>query len=296
VVCAGELGRYINTDRPGQLHFLAYGKRYTADWPLDVEVIGYQVTPDNQLQAFKADIGCERPDDIVAITGPPGFLKVGNGISGKRRDVFHSTVNARGRGGGICLFQARDRYTAKELLSTPTDRLPMYYDEEHGLTIFNYYSSNRVVVRREREDLFGPGYVLADVLAHGRGFIDDRITHVFVLADGTVHRFNPDLVKLEPATELSWLAAVLKAAPLPVTAGDPAEFVFTGGMLACADAQAVTLLNRGGAKQRIDIEADSPGASPAVIGTEFQLIALDDTRLAVFDESNQRVVIVENAG
>jgi len=315
------LGRYINSDRPGELYFLEYAKSLMYSAKFGTDIVGFEASDDGRLLPLRTDISREHLDEVICITEPSGFLCVANARSGKRRDVYFSTMGRRG-GGDSCLFLARDEYTGKELLSEPTERLPMYYNEEHGLSIFNYYSANRVVVRRHKRDLSGPDYVLADVTAHGRGFIDGRITHVFVCGDGTVHRFDPAAVKLAEAKELGWLAALNNFALMIATDGDPAEFVFTRSMLAAdtSDNQ-VLLLTSAGVQHRIakrdEIKIALDGsartakqlelidndkrllgnegrrAGPEFVDQNCQLIAVDDSRLAVFDAPYQRVVFCQ---
>lgn len=314
------LGRYINSDRPGQLYFLAYGYSYTYASQFGTDIIGYQIDAYNRLSPLETDLARDRLDEIICITAAPGYLCVANARSGKRRDVYYSTMGERG-GGSVCLFFARDEYTRKELLSEPTERLPMHYDEEHGLSVFNYYSSGRVVVRRHKRDLYGPGYVLAGVKAHGRGFLDGRITHVFVCDDGTVQRFSPESLKLEPAADLDWQAALLRVEAIAGGTGDPREFVFTHDLLACEeDDSGMLLLDRAGVTHRIGrrdvltraldgsqrseqdqasiesdklhLRAEGRQAGTGFVSNEIQLIAVDDSRVAIFDVPYQRVVFV----
>jgi hypothetical protein len=176
-------------------------------------------------------------------------------------------------------------------------------------------------VKTNDADPTGEGVQLMEVRAWGRGFADGVLAQALVTADGRVYRFDPAQARLVEDDELAWLKRVLEVPMVRDNKAGPVQFAFAGGGVLAVDGGAeCVMLARGGATGKIekrDVLTKTPDGKPRgekelkliamdhlalrpeayKLGTEclsenIKLIAVDDTRVAIYDHDYQRLVFI----
>lgn len=245
---------------------------------------------------------------------PGGEMLYSNRFRDSSGEFSHNIILSDAKGNEEVLLPHVTSATGMKGISS------LSYSREHGLVLFVPDFQGGFTVWDESKAPEDRQFI-GDVVAYGKGFSSGPLTHVFVLADGQVLTFDPELKLAVPDPARQWLGYLAEACDISLHNDREYFFAFAADVAAVRLDDVVLLIDNQGTTYEVKchsvIEKDYRGfprtrrqikeasldflyykeegkrVGSGQASTFSSTMPFDETRVAVFDKDYQRLIIVE---